>query len=60
MDVDRVSTSCGYAVPRLRYESERPQLIDWATRKGDDGLRTYRAEKNARSVDDLPALDEKP
>jgi predicted pyridoxine 5'-phosphate oxidase superfamily flavin-nucleotide-binding protein len=58
VEVDRVSTSCGYAVPKLRYEAERPTLLDWANRKGEDGLRAYRAEQNARSVDDLPALDE--
>jgi len=60
VDVDRVSTSCGYAVPKLRLDTDRSTLIEWATRKGEDGLRTYRAEQNARSVDDLPALGEAP
>jgi hypothetical protein len=60
VDVDRVSTSCGYAVPKLRLDAERPTLLEWATRKGEDGLRTYRAEQNARSVDGLPALGELP
>jgi hypothetical protein len=30
---------------------------DWAARKGEDGLRAYQAEKNRRSIDDLPAID---
>jgi hypothetical protein len=60
IDVDRVSSSCGFAVPRCRYEGERAQLAEWASRKGDDGLKKYRAEKNARSIDGLPALLEKP
>jgi hypothetical protein len=60
VDVDRVSTSCGFAVPLLAYEGERSQLVDWATRKGPEGLDDYRAEKNARSIDGLPAWTEIP
>ncbi len=60
VDVTRVSTSCGYAVPVLRYEDERAQLIDWAERKGANGLDAYRAEKNERSIDGLPAFGPTP
>jgi hypothetical protein len=56
IDVDRVSSSCGYAVPRCRYEGQRTQLAEWASHKGEDGLKKYRAEKNATSIDGLPAL----
>jgi len=52
----RIADSCGYAVPRYRYEGERSQLLDWADRKGDDGLVAYRAEWNAASLDGLPGL----
>ena len=54
--VDRVSTSCGYGVPRLRYEGERDQLTTWADRRGPEGLVEYRDEKNAVSIDGLPGL----
>jgi hypothetical protein len=54
--VTRVSTSCGYAVPLLRYDGERPQLLEWAERKGAKGLDAYRAEHNTESIDGLPAL----
>ena len=54
--VARVSTSCGYAVPRLRYEGERSRLIEWAEHKGADGVRDYQAERNTRSIDGLPGL----
>jgi hypothetical protein len=54
--VDRVSTSCGYGVPLLRYEGERDQLTTWADRRGPDGLVEYREEKNAASIDGLPGL----
>jgi Pyridoxamine 5'-phosphate oxidase len=55
MAVDSVQTSCGYAVPLYAYEGQRDTLIRWAGRKGEDGLAAYRAEKNARSIDGLPA-----
>jgi hypothetical protein len=56
MTVERVSTSCGYGVPLLRHEADRTQLPDWAERKGEDGLRAYRREKNATSIDALPVF----
>ena len=55
--VERVGSSCGYAVPLMRYEGERSRLQEWAEHKGPDGLVEYRATKNAVSIDGLPALD---
>lgn len=57
LDVERVSHSCGFGVPLYEYQGQRSQLIDWAGRKGEAGLRTYQAEKNAYSIDGLPAVD---
>ncbi len=57
LSIDRVQTSCGYSIPRMDFRAERPTLHQWAERKGDDGLREYWAEKNAASIDGLPALD---
>lgn len=56
VEVTRVSDSCGYGVPLMEYERERSQLPAWATKKGAAGLETYKCEKNARSIDGLPAL----
>jgi hypothetical protein len=56
VQVDRVSTSCGYGVPLLSYEGERDQLTTWADRRGPEGLVEYRGEKNAVSIDGLPGL----
>lgn len=58
--VARVADSCGYAVPRMRFEGERDQLLAWAEHKGPDGVEAYRAERNARSLDGLPALHPRP
>ncbi len=57
LTVERIATSCGYAVPRMDLVAPRTTLTEWADRKGDDGLVAYRAEKNATSIDGLPALD---
>jgi Pyridoxamine 5'-phosphate oxidase len=56
VDVERVADSCGYAVPLMSFAGDRDRLIEWAERKGDDGLVAYRAEKNATSIDGLPGL----
>lgn len=58
--VERIADSCGYGVPLMRYEGERRQLVDWAKRKGPEGLVGYRADYNARSLDGLPGLRAKP
>jgi len=60
VDVQRIADSCGYGVPRMSYEGERPQSRAWAQRKlakeGPNALDDYVAEKNALSIDGLPAL----
>ena len=56
VDVTRVSDSCGYSVPFMRYDGERETLRKWSARKGEDGLAAYRAKRNAESIDGLPAV----
>jgi hypothetical protein len=56
VSVERIADSCGYGVPLYEFQRERSQLADWADRKGPDGLQNYQAEKNARSLDGLPAV----
>ena len=55
VDLDRVHTSCGYGVPAMELVGERDTLLRWAEKKGPDGLAAYRREKNATSIDGLPA-----
>jgi hypothetical protein len=55
LDVDRVQTSCGYAVPNMAFKAERPGLDAWAEKKGPDGLVAYRAQHNQVSIDGLPS-----
>lgn len=53
-EIENAQTSCGFGVPFFSYQGEREQLVEWAERKGSDGLAVYRAEKNVRSIDGLP------
>jgi hypothetical protein len=55
INVTRVQTSCGFAVPVMRYEETRDTLLRWAETKGLDGLRAYRELKNRASIDGIPA-----
>jgi hypothetical protein len=57
VDVERVSDSCGYAVPLMSYEDDRDLLTSWATNRGPDGIARYQRDKNETSIDGLPALD---
>ena len=56
VDVTRVSDSCGFAVPRMDFVEDRDLLDRWAQRKTTAQLETYWHERNALSVDGLPAL----
>ena len=51
MTVDLVQTSCGMGVPFYEYAGEREQLIEWADKKGKEGIKEYWREKNQESID---------
>lgn len=53
-EVESVQTSCGFSVPFFDYRGERTTLIDWAEKKGPDGVADYWEQKNTRSIDGLP------
>lgn len=59
--VDRIADSCGYSVPLMTYTGLRPHSSAWAAKKlrvgGPDALLDYQREKNARSIDGLPAVE---
>jgi hypothetical protein len=61
VDLNRISDSCGFGVPLMRFEGTRPQTAAWAERRlakdGPDALAAYQAERNARSIDGLPAVE---
>ncbi len=57
VDVERISDSCGFAVPLMEYVGERSLLTDWGARKTEDDLVAYRGQRNAVSIDGLAGLD---
>jgi hypothetical protein len=54
VDVERVQSSCGYAVPFFDYVGERETLQKYWDHKGEDGKVAYQQEKNRESIDCLP------
>jgi len=54
ISVERVQTSCGFAVPLMSFERQRDTLLRWAENKGEAGLVAYRMSTNERSIDGLP------
>jgi hypothetical protein len=63
VDVTRIADSCGYGVPLMSYEGERPHMEAWAEKKmrvgGGAEIEAYVAKKNAVSIDGLPAFEAK-
>lgn len=54
--VARVCNACGFAVPRYNYEGDRRTLLEWAEKKGPEGIEAYKDQKNRKSLDGLPGL----
>jgi len=51
LHIESVQTSCGFAVPKMELLTDRNDLLDWANKKGDEGLAEYREKKNRISID---------
>jgi hypothetical protein len=57
VDVERIADSCGFGVPLIRFEGTRTQQEAWQQKMVRNGVfEAYVAEKNAESIDGLPAL----
>jgi hypothetical protein len=56
VDLDRVSDSCGYAVPLMDFVADRTVLDLRQEKRGAAAYREYPETKNATSIDGLPAL----
>lgn len=54
LSVDSVQTSCGYGVPIYEFQEERKSLMEWAIKKGEQGVHEYWEAKNLKSIDGLP------
>ena len=60
VDVTRIADSCGYGVPLMDYEGQRPHQGLSAEKRlrtgGPGAFERYMADKNAVSIDGLPAV----
>ena len=56
VDVQRISDSCGYGVPKFEYVGQRETIIKAIENKGPEILAEYRQEKNSKSIDGLPGI----
>lgn len=60
VEVSRIADSCGYGVPLMTLDGLRPHAPLWAEKKLRTGgvakIEEYVAEKNALSIDGLPAI----
>jgi len=56
IDLDRVQESCGYSVPKMALVEQRDILDRYQTKKGPEAYLDPGQERNAVSIDGLPAL----
>jgi hypothetical protein len=54
--LDRISSSCGFAVPYFDYVGDRTMLDDNFGRRSPENIDEYHRVKNSVSIDGLPAL----
>jgi hypothetical protein len=54
VEIESIQTSCGFGVPFFTYTGERETLINYAEKKGPDGMAAYRAQHNRQSIDGRP------
>jgi hypothetical protein len=54
LDIDSAQTSCGYGVPFYEFKEERKTLLQWANKKGKQGILDYWRDNNQKSIDGLP------
>ena len=61
VEITRIADSCGYGVPLMAYEGERPHNTLSARKRlrtgGPEAIAAYIAERNATSIDGLAAVD---
>ena len=51
LQMELVQTTCGYGVPFYEYRGERNTLLEWADKKGQNGIEEYWQTKNTVSLD---------
>ncbi|MEH2372407.1 pyridoxamine 5'-phosphate oxidase family protein [Nostoc sp.] len=52
-DIEKIQTSCGFGVPLYEYRGQRQTLVNWASKKGEEGVREFQQQRNLVSIDGL-------
>ena len=64
VEISRIADSCGYGVPLMELEGQRPHNTLSASKRlrtgGPEAIGAYIAERNAISIDGLAAIDPAP
>ncbi|KAJ1719912.1 hypothetical protein LPJ53_005399 [Coemansia erecta] len=55
MRLHRVGKSCGFAVPFMEFQKERPTLVDYYKNKSDEVLASKSDRDNSFSIDGIPS-----
>lgn len=56
VDVERVSTSCGYSIPIFEFVKERETLLEHFGKMSKEQVQEYQILKNSFSIDGLPSI----
>lgn len=56
LEVQRISDSCGYNVPKMAMTGRRRDSAAWLAKSSDDALRRYLVRANESSIDGLPGM----
>ena len=56
LEAHRISSSCGYSLPVMKFEKYRKILDEFTEKKGEEGMNEYGVYKNSFSIDGLPSL----
>ncbi|KAF9187333.1 hypothetical protein BGZ51_001423 [Haplosporangium sp. Z 767] len=56
VDVRKMGTTCGYAVPFFDYRGPRETLVKYFSKKDDEEMKEYWRKKNMYSLDGLPGM----
>ncbi|MCB1051198.1 MAG: pyridoxamine 5'-phosphate oxidase family protein [Acidobacteria bacterium] len=54
VEIEGIQSSCGMGVPLYQHVGDRDQLLEWADKKGAQGLSAYWQQKNTASLDGNP------
>lgn len=57
VELTRIQDSCGFGVPLYAFVKPRDTLLQWAEKKGEQGIVQFKREHNVRSIDGLLALE---